>query len=87
MLKKIGSGGKSKIGCQLTFDILCFFKSLMSVYDGLTQVDRLTEEEEEEKLFGRGSRQRKEIDYSDALTDRQFLRVSTCPRKYFVCFP
>jgi len=41
------------------------------------QVDRLTYEEEEEKLFGRGSRQRKEVDYSDALTEKQWLRVSS----------
>lgn len=39
------------------------------------QVERLTFEEEEEKLFGRGSRQRKEVDYSDALTEKQWLRV------------
>ena len=39
------------------------------------QVDRLTAEEAEEKMFGRGSRNRKEVDYSDALTDKQFLRV------------
>jgi SWI/SNF-related matrix-associated actin-dependent regulator of chromatin subfamily A protein 2/4 len=39
------------------------------------KVERLTFEEEEEKLFGRGSRQRKEVDYSDALTEKQWLRV------------
>lgn len=39
------------------------------------EVDRLTNEEEEDKLFGRGSRQRKEVDYSDALTDKQWLRA------------
>lgn len=32
-------------------------------------------EEEEEKMFGRGSRQRKEVDYSDQLTEKQWLRV------------
>ena len=37
------------------------------------EVDRLTNEDEEDKIFGRGSRQRKEIDYSDQLSDRQWL--------------
>ena len=35
----------------------------------------MTMEEDEEKMFGRGSRQRKEVDYSDALTEKQWLRV------------
>ena len=39
------------------------------------EVERLTCEEEEEKLFGRGSRQRKEVDYSDSLTEKQWLKV------------
>lgn len=39
------------------------------------EVERLANEEEEDKLFGRGSRQRKEIDYSDSLTDRQWLKA------------
>lgn len=39
------------------------------------EVERLTNEEEEDKLFGRGNRQRKEIDYSDALTDKEWLRA------------
>uniref|UniRef100_T1JZ96 Uncharacterized protein n=2 Tax=Tetranychus urticae TaxID=32264 RepID=T1JZ96_TETUR len=39
------------------------------------EVERLTQEEEEEDKFGRGSRQRKEVDYSDALTERQFLKA------------
>lgn len=39
------------------------------------EVERLTNEDEEDKLFGRGSRQRKEIDYSDSLTDKQFLKA------------
>ncbi|XP_013786045.1 transcription activator BRG1-like isoform X1 [Limulus polyphemus] len=39
------------------------------------EVERLTNEEEEDKLFGRGSRQRKEVDYSDNLTERQWLRA------------
>jgi len=39
-------------------------------------VSRLTSEEEEEKIFGKGARQRKEVDYSDALTEKQWMRVS-----------
>lgn len=44
------------------------------------EVERLTCEEEEEKMFGRGSRQRKEVDYSDSLTEKQWLKV----RRYHV---
>ena len=40
------------------------------------EVERLTFEEEEAKIFGRGSRQRKDVDYSDALTEKQWLKVS-----------
>merc|ERR1719354_335277 len=39
------------------------------------EVERLTCEEEEEKIFGRGSRQRKEVDYSDSLTEKQWLKA------------
>lgn len=39
------------------------------------EVERLTYEEEEEKMFGRGSRCRRDVDYSDALTEKQWLRV------------
>jgi len=39
------------------------------------EVEKLTHEEEEDKLFGRGSRQRKEVDYSDALTEKQWLKA------------
>ncbi|XP_010211435.1 PREDICTED: transcription activator BRG1, partial [Tinamus guttatus] len=38
------------------------------------EVERLTCEEEEEKMFGRGSRHRKEVDYSDSLTEKQWLK-------------
>uniref|UniRef100_A0A672LWI8 Probable global transcription activator SNF2L2 n=1 Tax=Sinocyclocheilus grahami TaxID=75366 RepID=A0A672LWI8_SINGR len=41
------------------------------------EVERLTCEEEEEKIFGRGSRHRRDVDYSDALTEKQWLRLST----------
>lgn len=40
------------------------------------EVERLTYEEEEEKMFGRGSRCRRDVDYSDALTEKQWLRVT-----------
>lgn len=39
------------------------------------EVERLTCEEEEEKMFGRGSRHRKEVDYSDSLTEKQWLKA------------
>ena len=37
------------------------------------KVERLTYEEEEDKIFGRGSRARKDVDYSDQLTEKQWL--------------
>ncbi|XP_067084525.1 probable global transcription activator SNF2L2 isoform X2 [Osmerus mordax] len=39
------------------------------------EVERLTYEEEEDKIFGRGSRSRRDVDYSDALTEKQWLRA------------
>lgn len=33
------------------------------------------EREKEEALMGRGSRQRKQVDYTDALTDREWLKA------------
>ncbi|XP_035494624.2 probable global transcription activator SNF2L2 isoform X2 [Scophthalmus maximus] len=39
------------------------------------EVERLTYEEEKEKLFGRGSRCRRDVDYSDTLTEKQWLRA------------
>lgn len=41
----------------------------------VNEVERLTLEDEEEKLFGRGSRSRKEVDYSDSLTEKQWIRA------------
>uniref|UniRef100_T1ITD1 Very low-density lipoprotein receptor n=1 Tax=Strigamia maritima TaxID=126957 RepID=T1ITD1_STRMM len=38
------------------------------------EVERLTYDEED-KIFGRGSRQRKEVDYSDSLTEREWLKA------------
>lgn len=55
------------------------------------EVERLTYEEEEEKMFGRGSRCRRDVDYSDALTEKQWLRVmNEClwcceEKKCFLC--
>ena len=40
------------------------------------EVERLTAEDDEDKLFGRGNRARKEVDYSDSLTEKQWLRVN-----------
>jgi hypothetical protein len=37
------------------------------------------EVEEEEKVFGRGTRQRKEVDYTDSLTEKEWLKVSSSP--------
>ncbi|KAK7934480.1 hypothetical protein WMY93_005376 [Mugilogobius chulae] len=39
------------------------------------EVERLTYEDEEEKMFGRGSRCRRDVDYSDTLTEKQWLRA------------
>lgn len=38
------------------------------------EVDRLTNEDDD-KIFGRGSRQRKEVDYTDQLSEREFLQA------------
>ena len=38
------------------------------------EIDLLTAEDEDDRVFGRGSRQRKEVDYTD-ITDKQFLRA------------
>lgn len=32
-------------------------------------------EDQEERIFGRGSRSRKTVDYSETLTDRQWIRA------------
>jgi len=32
-------------------------------------------EDQEERMFGRGSRSRKTVDYSETLTDRQWVRA------------
>ena len=43
-----------------------------SVY---SQVEQIEMEETEERLFAKGTRNRKEVDYSDALTEKQWLKV------------
>ena len=40
------------------------------------QVEQLTLEETEERLFGRGSRVKKDVDYTDSLTEKQWLKVN-----------
>ncbi|XP_065904965.1 transcription activator BRG1-like isoform X2 [Dysidea avara] len=39
------------------------------------EVEQLTLEETEERLFGRGSRVKKDIDYTDSLTEKQWLKA------------
>ncbi|XP_018494673.2 probable global transcription activator SNF2L2 [Galendromus occidentalis] len=39
------------------------------------EVEKLTHDDEDDRVFGRGSRARKEVDYSDALTEKQFLKA------------
>ncbi|XP_065185679.1 probable global transcription activator SNF2L2 [Sycon ciliatum] len=39
------------------------------------EVERLTAEEEEDKLFGRGVRQRADVDYTDHLTEKQWMKA------------
>lgn len=39
------------------------------------EVDRWTYDEPEESLLGRGTRQRKEVDYTDSLTEKEWLKV------------
>jgi len=51
------------------------------------EVERLTCEEEEATIFGRGSRQRRDVDYSDALTEKQWLRCCWLWFKASVCRP
>lgn len=41
----------------------------------LVQVEQLSYEVNEERLFGRGSRQRREVDYSETLTEREWLKA------------
>jgi SWI/SNF-related matrix-associated actin-dependent regulator of chromatin subfamily A protein 2/4 len=40
------------------------------------KVERWTYEEEAEVQMGRGNRQRKEVDYSDSLTEKEWLKVN-----------
>lgn len=39
------------------------------------EVDRWNYDEPEESLLGRGTRQRKEVDYTDSLTEKEWLKV------------
>lgn len=39
------------------------------------EIDRLTADSDEDKIFGRGSRQRKEVDYSEEFCEKQFLQA------------
>ncbi len=43
---------------------------------GPSQVDQMTFEDQEERMFGRGTRRRKkEVDYSEALTEKEWLKA------------
>ncbi|XP_048506036.1 ATP-dependent helicase brm isoform X2 [Athalia rosae] len=39
------------------------------------EVERWTYEEDEERFLGRGSRQRKEVDYTDSITEKEWLKA------------
>lgn len=39
------------------------------------EVERWADYESEESFLGRGSRQRKEVDYTDSLTEKEWLKV------------
>jgi len=39
------------------------------------EVEKLTMDDDDDKIFGRGSRQRKDVDYTDSLTDKQWLKA------------
>lgn len=44
---------------------------------GEEELERLAyEDEEAEQCLGRGTRQRKEVDYTDSLTEREWFKVS-----------
>ncbi|GAB6025095.1 putative global transcription activator SNF2L2 [Chamberlinius hualienensis] len=40
-----------------------------------SEVERLTCDDDDDKVFGRGNRQRREIDYSDAFSEREWLKA------------
>lgn len=39
------------------------------------EVDRWNYDDQDDSLLGRGTRQRKEVDYSDSLTEKEWLKV------------
>lgn len=45
------------------------------------EVDRWGYDDVEDSLLGRGTRQRKEVDYTDSLTEKEWLKVSILHRK------
>ena len=54
------------------------------LYINFNQVERLTFDDDEDRIFGRGSRQRKEVDYSDSLTEKQFIKVGIASKLNFL---
>lgn len=47
------------------------------------QMDRWDYNDDEERYYGRGSRARKEVDYSDSLTEKEWLKVIGVRRLIF----
>ena len=45
------------------------------LYPSPIQVEQLSYEVNEERLFGRGSQQQREVDYSETLTEREWLKA------------
>lgn len=39
------------------------------------EVDRWNYDQEDDSILGRGSRQRKEVDYTDSLTEKEWLKA------------
>lgn len=51
------------------------------------EVDRWAYEDPEDSLLGRGTRQRKEVDYTDSLTEKEWLKVKNCIVLFSALFP
>lgn len=54
----------------------CVDHLFLMVFAPPSQVEQMTFEENEERMFGRGARRlKKEVDYSEALTEREWLKA------------
>lgn len=56
------------------------------IIDFVLKVERWTYDENEDSILGRGSRQRKEVDYTDSLTEKEWLKVSLLIKLLFFKF-